>query len=565
MSSDPQNKSFEFTFSGIGSVLKLNRLKVPPHQREYSWTDDKVDQLISDFADAKATNRDHFLGTIVTIDEKGDNTLNIVDGQQRLTTTAIFLAEVRNFLKQIDGAGIIIESIDNEFLSVIDRKSRERKPRLSLNTDDNDFFKQLIEFGSGHPELKPTTESHDLLLEAALTAKKWVKIISQSFAEKDVVDRLNDWIEYLENRATIVLLKVADSSQAFKMFETLNDRGLRTSQADLVKSYLFGEASSRVAEAQARWSSMRENLHDIKDGDRLINFLRHSFIATKKFSRTEEVYENTQAMVRGESNALEYLGEMERLSKAYVATFHADSQFWDGYSKKAKTAINIFNRFDPKPVRPLFLSIALKFGPAQFEKAMQLLVCLAVRSTVTGKNRSGTVEVTYANAASSVYNEKVLDISGLQTALLNVTVLDSEFRAAFSTARSTKADYARYYLRALEAVKNSDKEPWYVVNDDATEITLEHILPKNPDREKWPAFSEEDRRRYANRIGNLCLLQKTPNSNAKNISFPEKKNIYVASPLSLTSEIGISDDWTTKKIEDRQEMMSELALKAWPV
>src|SRR3546814_8365981 len=85
--------------------------------------------------------------------------------------------------------------------------------------------------------------------------------------------RISDWSSDvcssdLELRASVILLKAPDSAHAFRMFETLNDRGQKTSQADLVKNYLFEQAGERVVEAQAKWSSMLNTLEEIDDDDR---------------------------------------------------------------------------------------------------------------------------------------------------------------------------------------------------------------------------------------------------------------------------------------------------------
>ncbi len=88
-----------FEQPGLGSLLKHNRLGVPANQREYSWTDKEVTQLFQDFAKAiSAGDQGYFLGTIVTI-PRADSTLEVVDGQQRLATTAILLAAIRDYLK----------------------------------------------------------------------------------------------------------------------------------------------------------------------------------------------------------------------------------------------------------------------------------------------------------------------------------------------------------------------------------------------------------------------------------------------------------------------------------
>src|SRR5947209_828471 len=83
---------------GIGSVLKQYLLAVPPNQREYSWTRKEVTTLLQDFGRAiSEETAEYFLGTIVTI-PRGIDLLEVVDGQQRLATTAILLSQIRNYL-----------------------------------------------------------------------------------------------------------------------------------------------------------------------------------------------------------------------------------------------------------------------------------------------------------------------------------------------------------------------------------------------------------------------------------------------------------------------------------
>ena len=143
---------------GIGSVLRQNRLSVPANQREYSWTEEEVTTLLQDFA--RAINDDepgYFLGTIVTI-PRPDGTVEVVDGQQRLATTAILLATIRDYLKERED--IIAESIENDFLTVVDRDRRERVPRLRLNVDDNELCLLFIhprdgDHGYTQPERAP--------------------------------------------------------------------------------------------------------------------------------------------------------------------------------------------------------------------------------------------------------------------------------------------------------------------------------------------------------------------------------------------------------------------------
>src|SRR3972149_733483 len=92
-----------FAQLGLASVLKQNQLVVPPNQREYSWTVKEVRTLLQDFAKAisDGDTGSYFLGTIVTIPRVG-GALEVVDGQQRLATTAIMLSSIRDYLRSRD-------------------------------------------------------------------------------------------------------------------------------------------------------------------------------------------------------------------------------------------------------------------------------------------------------------------------------------------------------------------------------------------------------------------------------------------------------------------------------
>ena len=70
-------------------------------------------------------------------------------------------------------------------------------------------------------------------------------------------------------------MKVPTESNAYKMFETLNDRGLRITQAHLVKSYLFGQAGeARLSEAIQKWALIRGALESLEEEDITVTFLR---------------------------------------------------------------------------------------------------------------------------------------------------------------------------------------------------------------------------------------------------------------------------------------------------
>jgi hypothetical protein len=156
-------------------------------------------------------------------------------------------------------------------------------------------------------------------------------------------------------------------------------------------------------------------------------------------------------------------------------------------------------------------------------------------------------------------------VKQLKESLSKVIVTDADFRETFTTARSSKPDLARYYLRALEAAAANESEPWYVLNDDQDTITVEHVLPKNAPKGTWGNFEADDARRYLKRLGNLCLLQRSKNSNIDNDDFATKKRVFGGSPLVFTNQIEKIDDWSPVAVEARQRAMADMAIRAWPI
>ena len=115
------------------------------------------------------------------------------------------------------------------------------------------------------------------------------------------------------------------------MFETLNDRGLRTSQADLVKNYLFGQSGQRLPEAQQAWTRMRGSLESLEEEDITVTFLRQALIVIRGYLTAEKVYEAVQTKAKGPRTAIELLVELEKLSAVYVATLNSESEKWNTY------------------------------------------------------------------------------------------------------------------------------------------------------------------------------------------------------------------------------------------
>ncbi len=558
---DSQNQ-IAFEQIGLGSILRQNKLEVPPNQREYAWEHRQVTQLFQDLSLA-ISNGDYFLGTIVTI-PRSNGTLEVVDGQQRLATTAILLAAIRDYLEE-RGEKVLVESINTEFLTSIDRAKRSRVPNLKLNIDDNELFTQIVNPGDRtFSAAKPGRVSNDLLIAAYKEARAHVRRSVALVDEKDHGDVLERWVTFLENHALVVLLRVPNESDAYRMFETLNDRGLRTGQVDLIKNYLFKQAGSRLPEVQSRWSYMRGALESMEEEGAAIDFLRHSLIALTGLVREKDVYKVVQDTARAEQGAITFTGTLESLATAYVATFNADHERWTPYPVAARRAIQVLNLLNIKPIRPPILAITAKMSPKEAPAAFEFLISLGVRLVVAASTRSESVESPLSSAARDVFDGTITTAAELKKQLAQITPNDQEFHDAFLTTPVSNAKFARYYLRSLELSVKEEPEPYFVPQDDPQVITLEHVLPRKPEG-NWPGLTDDEVRIYSRRLGNLVLMRASDNSGLGSAPFKDKKRAYASSPYYLTSMVGELEDWTVTAIQDRQKALAKIAVNTWPI
>ena len=547
---------------GIVNIFRSYRLQVPLNQREYSWTDREVENLFFDISNAISEGApEYFLGSIVAIPRK-PTVLEIVDGQQRLATTAILVSAIRDYLKGRPEDKIIVQDLDS-ILASVDREARQQVWRLRLNVTDNQFFQQRILQSDVDASAK--VSSHRLIDRAAVLAQKHVVNILKPHDVKNHGDVLNRWLDYLEHNAILVLLKVPSEVNAYRMFETLNDRGLRTSQSDLVKNYLFGQSGEeRLAEAQQKWSSMRATLESIADEDITVTFLRQMLISLYGYLREPQVYETVQHRARGVMPAVQFLTALESGASDYAAILNPEHQKWNTYPPTSRRAIQTLALLGMRPMRPLMLSIARLFKPAEADRALRLLVNLSVRFLIVGGARSGTLENTIASTAQSISENTITTAPELLKSLEKTAPKDAEFKAAFEIATVSQAALARYYMRSLEMAANEEPFPCYIPNDDQQVINLEHVLPQKPEG-NWPQFTPEEADSYYRRIGNLALIQAKTNSDLRSASFEEKRKVFSQSPFKLTFQIANSNEWTTKEIAARQSNLADLAVKTWPL
>lgn len=557
------DNDIEFDVLGIAEMLKRDILVVPSNQREYSWlTDIQVKSFLQDITHAmRNRNQSYFLGTVVLTKNK-NKVLEIADGQQRLATTTMILAAIRDYFAE-KGDARTMQSIENEFLSTYDRIKGEDISRLTLNIDDNDFFVNNVVFRKQHRKnTNPQRRSHKLIQNAYAEIKEHIKGIEKQSGEINAKLQLNELIEYLKEKTRIVKLVVANEETAFTLFETLNDRGLKTSQADLVKNHVFKLADNRLSEAQRLWSSMKGAIETISDmdDDITMDFLRNACCIFAGQTTKKEVLKKIQERSNTKSDSIHILSILEELSREYAAILNPDHHKWNEYPDDIRESIIAMNLLGVTQIRPLMLSVSMYFNKKDTAIAFKKLVAWSVRFIILGI-RGGRLDEGYAKLANNIFLKEIKNSTDLKRDSERIVISDAEFKAAFETATVSVARLARYYLRSLENTARNEPHPELIPNDN-TVINLEHIMPISLN-EQWEHIDEQDTETHLNRIGNLILMQADKNSKIGNLSFEEKTKFYKNSSFLLTSQVADLKVWNIEAIENRQKILAELAIKTW--
>ena len=436
-------------------------------------------------------------------------------------------------------------------------------PRLTLNADDNEIFRQITLVKRAERALNVVLESHKKLEQAFnFFAGRFQELIEGLGADA-WQQPLLDWYQFTFANAKVIEVSVAEEARAFVIFETLNDRGLDLSTADLLKNHLLGQSGDRIEEVKALWNRAMASFQKLDDSADSDAFLRHFWASKKGVVRVKALYSQMKPEVKDPEEAMAFSAELAECAPLWTTMFDRDSEVWQGYSQGSIAALDTLRNFKVEQCRPLLLSALRRLAPNEVEQLLGLVIAWSVRWFVVGGGGGGTVERLYAEAAKKITEGELTTADQIAGEFAPSVANDQLFGERFGTAVVPRGWLARYYLHVLERQKNGDPEPERVPNQDVDQVNLEHVLPKNADAGEWPAFSNEELQNMKLMLGNQALLRKSHNDQIGNSSFAIKRPILAASDLELTKEVEVQGDWTPAAIRDRQAALAKLAVEAW--
>jgi len=536
-----------FGHDQLGHLLADYLLEVPRFQRSYSWDEGNVEEFLSDLSAARKKDADYFMGTVVFArpGEDGDRR-RIVDGQQRLATTAILFIAIRDRLHELERSRQADE-IEKRFLRGYVIAQDDVVERLILSPDDLSGYQHLL---NGESQTLP---SNSLIRKSYDVCAGHVAGLAPRPKQHENLIQLS---QQLENRVQVLVAEATDLPEAYVIFETLNDRGADLTTADLLKNFLFSAAGQYFRFVEDRWAQLESNFDRPED---LVKFIRYHHVSRHGSVSGRKLYRAIQSEVGDKAtSAKQYIDDLMKAQQVYLALRDPEHSYWNNVNVDVRDALYAYRRFGFEASIPVLLA---GFAKWSHDDAARLLVKVAnwsVRSTFAGRLGGGVADETFGETARAISSRTARNQTSVRTLLAKLIPNDVEFMEAFVTYGDVSASRAKYLLAMLEkADEQKHQRPARPVDWYSRAVTLEHILPLS-------AANSESTSAAVNRIGNLALLEKRLNKSAGRKPFEDKRAAYRDSSFELTKRLASKRTWRTRSITDRSRELALLAAVAWP-
>ncbi|OBF38939.1 hypothetical protein A5719_17565 [Mycolicibacterium peregrinum] len=573
--------------------------EIPKYQREYAWTKQEWDELCDDLLEDDGSGSGHFLGTIICINRTSnaneENVLELVDGQQRLTTLSILMASIYRFLTdhsgQLDADGRFdLDSLGRQL--VLKDPIRLRVRPQSQNSNNDDYLNVLKASGL---DVKAPSVKFLGNRRIMKSYNHFIDRLDQLAGPKSSVKPVLELLKRVK-RAILVKLEVESTADAFTLFESLNNRGIPLTPIDIIKNSLLAAADKKrsgdltAEEVFEQWNELLRDLgDDYKTQERFFRHYYNAFkselpavqnapIATR--SKLIRIYE--KLITSDLETRLEDLLICGGIYKRIVGNLDSDEP-----RNSFDDALADLGRVQGAPSEALLLYLMAYQEPLELTEPMlrsvtETLTSFFVRRNLTGDPATNTLQrlfMSIIDTVSKVTGRQIVEV--IETRLRKEASDDKTFYAKLvGPLYNENADVTRYILVSLAKAtmtKETIKDLWEREGKHF-KWTIEHILPQGPNLPKeWlsmlggTAEASAVQQQHVHRLGNLTITGY--NSTLSNRSFHAKKirkdgrGNYVGfkNRLPLNDDVVQSTQWTAAEIDARTEKLAKHALKLFPL
>ena len=533
---------------------------IPVYQRKYSWNIIQCKQLYDDILRLrKNIHSKHFLGTVIYKKENlvgGNTLLEIVDAQQRITTTSILLKALADYSKELNGGNdntfyekVMTQSLTNPFAESLS------KTKLKLTSFDFKVYDNLISNNLSNSDLgHPIYANYNYFYN---------RIKNENESPEEIYN--------LINRLMIIELSLGENDDTQATFESVNSTGLRMEDADFIRNYIFLNLNVRAQEEiyNNYWTKI-ENLFE-NDSKKLTEFLRiYLTIKCKDVIKETEIYEKFKMNFSKEDLNI-VKNELESIlsyARGYIKILKCETN-----SSSIDKLISEINKINIKP----FQSVILKFykdyenqklTKEDLEEMLNLIISYITRRFFCNlpSNNYNKVSVGILNNIREkdyLYSVKKCLLTRQGAARFPN---NKDFKLGFTVHPIYKKnkDLRNYVIYELENYNQNE-----ILNIESSDLTIEHILPQNKnlsDTWKSDLGSEwkEIQNKYLHTIGNLTITGY--NSKMSDKSFIEKRDMpngFKECPARLNFNLRSLDKWNENEIVKRANSLFDLAKEKW--
>jgi len=601
----------------LATFLGQFQFSVPEYQRGYEWTTDNIEQFHQTVMSCVNAKQSRFLGTVILMkygrgEPGGDQPVQLVDGQQRLTTIFIYLSVLRDRFHEL--SDVVLPRL-KKVRVIVDPKARcedllydasKEGFRLHANMLVQELFEECViadpapdENGKERRKLPRRHKSYTKNFRKAVqrVAKLLDEAVPSDLTDKERKEQFAAIFEALSRRLDVLAITTDDQVEAMQIFTTMNTTGLGLSPSDIVKGQIFLEIISATPDKeradalealQKDWQSILDNL-----GASIDTAFRHYFLGRTgvKFQLPElekRVEEALSKSTKRAENARTLLEELMEMSVVYNEMLNPDVSVKDPAERFMAEVLQCMNQINVS-ARVLILALLYPASTApvvsskDMARLFQHVEAVVYRWILAGENAQ-QLEDKFTNIAFTFSGglavDKICDMLAGQ--------LQPEDLAKATLMRPmVDASQAKSILYRVHQYLG-DKPRFLKFDGDVMEV--EHIAPKSA-IEHWEiaigkksspdGADDVDSYEYqAEMIGNKTLLEQHINASIKQKSFKEKsegtKEVvrrreynydgYQASKVDMTSQLPkVNNNWTVESIELRSRWISDCFAKIFVI
>ena len=559
-------KTFEAREVVLSDVFSNDfRFTMPLYQRPYTWRTEETEELLNDLRSAMNDEpvEPYFLGSIVLISDSSsvEPMHEVIDGQQRLTTLTMLFCVLRELPTCIPQYR---DSLNARVQETQDVLAGDRgRFRLALRETDREYF-------CGNVQERDKVQAFIQGGPPVNAPESQKRIFSNT---KFLYDELSTWTKqerdemskFVTGSCYLVVVTAYNRDSAHRIFSVLNHRGIDLTPTDILKSDVIGAIPD---ENQGEYTELWEGIENDMGRDKFGELFAHIFMIETTNRSHKELGKAFEDSVLTMCNGAKFMDEIllpysEALNIVTNLEYESAS-----HAEEINRVLENLNSLDNDDWIPLAMMFYNKYKnePLILLRLLKALDRLAYAMLITGFRRDPRI-TRYRSAITATQHDDLGSAEIVRCLDLTCKERDNVVNTLDEPVYTSRPvhRFARPLLLRLNSVLADDGVSYHY-----KVITVEHILPQNPEPESdWmEVFPDEDvRQKWTHRLANLVLLSRNKNSRASNYEFHKKKNAYFqqggVTTFALTTQVVNETEWTPEVLERRQKELIEALKTEW--